>query len=280
VIRVRNWQRHQHYGKSKPPWIKLYRDALGNYELMHRLEPAERWVVIGLWMLAAETDNHIPLDVAYLQHRLRAPVSSNLLRTLQTLGFIEVGEQSRESLEQVYAKTEERRGETETENILTALPIEIVENSEPRPSTSDTYAVEDGLTDYHLRQAANERLGLGRLSTVEQMDNSKLLGRWLYSDKRDRLEVMNAILGAASLRDSNGIGWENGEGKPTAGPGTPMRLAALNGTHSLYQQGDGTAVRTLWDIAVEHQRTAELTDMATTRGFQKGLRSIHIEGVA
>lgn len=110
MIQIVGWRKFQHYGKEKPPWIKLYRDTLNDFEIMHKLSARERWVLIGLWMLAATHGNQIPNDLTYLSHALREKVTSGLLEKLQTLGKIDVGASSSISLDKSYAKTE-----TETE---------------------------------------------------------------------------------------------------------------------------------------------------------------------
>jgi len=66
MIKVVNWEKHQHYKKPKPIWIKVYRDLLTDYEFAS-LDPVEKWTLIGIWLLAAETGNKIPNDVKWLQ---------------------------------------------------------------------------------------------------------------------------------------------------------------------------------------------------------------------
>ena len=68
-LKVKNWERFQHFKKGKPPWIKLYRDLLGSYQFMN-LSETDRWCLVGLWILAAETNNSIPCDPKWLQIRL------------------------------------------------------------------------------------------------------------------------------------------------------------------------------------------------------------------
>lgn len=105
TIRVTDWNKHQHYKKSKPPWIKLYREVLTDYDVTG-LEPWERWCLVGLWLIAAETDNEIPADPHWLRARLVIDKDPPLEK-LQALGFIEVGDSSRESLEKPLAKDRE-----------------------------------------------------------------------------------------------------------------------------------------------------------------------------
>ena len=92
---VHNWGKFQHYKQEqgKPPWIKLYRDLLRDHAFM-QLPESERWVVIGLWIIAAETGNQIPDDPTYLKATLNLRRRPNLEK-FERLGFIE----SRESLE-------------------------------------------------------------------------------------------------------------------------------------------------------------------------------------
>lgn len=117
---------------------------------------------------------------------------------------------------------------------------------------------------------ANERLGLGRLPYPEQGANKRILNDWLYSSsKRDPTEIACAIEGAAAMRDLDLIGWDS------ARPGAPMTLKALQSAATLANQGDGKAVRRLYDVAAEYARrqddappptpTARLKTNAMTR---------------
>jgi hypothetical protein len=114
IIQVKDWQRLQHYKKSKPPWIKLYRDILGDYEF-GKLSTTNRWTLIGLWLLAAETNNKIPLDEEWIKARLNLTEKPDL-SALQELGFISLGEQPRLNLDGDYSqkrREEKRREERE-----------------------------------------------------------------------------------------------------------------------------------------------------------------------
>ena len=107
MIQICGWEKHQHYKNNKPAWIKVYRDVLGNYEIMFQLKPEERWIVIGLWLLAAETNNKINDDLAYLKERLRCKVTMEQLELMQTLDIITLVDVSREGLEGVYSDPRE-----------------------------------------------------------------------------------------------------------------------------------------------------------------------------
>lgn len=109
-IAVANWSKFQHYKKPQPRWVKLYRDLIGHYEIM-RLTPSERWVLIGLWCLAAETDNRIPPDLEYLTHRLHCPVTEKSLRKLEVLRLLELPKTIHRNSRIALALAEESRAE-------------------------------------------------------------------------------------------------------------------------------------------------------------------------
>lgn len=70
-LRVRNWEKFQHYRGRKPPWIKLHRDILDDYEFAC-LPLASRALAPCIWLLASESeDGSIDLDVPRLAFRLR-----------------------------------------------------------------------------------------------------------------------------------------------------------------------------------------------------------------
>jgi len=87
VIRVVNWERHQHYKKHRPPWIKLYRDLLGDYEYQSLCEK-DRAAMVGFFLLAAETGNEIPDDTVWLKRKL-AITRQPPIETLIASGFLE-----------------------------------------------------------------------------------------------------------------------------------------------------------------------------------------------
>lgn len=114
LLRVKGWRDHQHYKarKQPPPWIKLYRRTLTDYDFV-QLNEADRFKLIGLWLLASDKDGTIPNDARYLAKCLdvkRLDLDSFIAR-----GFLErVYTESRQSLEPVYSHTEPEE-ETEKE---------------------------------------------------------------------------------------------------------------------------------------------------------------------
>lgn len=138
----------------------------------------------------------------------------------------------------------------EHEQAATAPPPEPTPVPAP-PVDPPTIVTRPGTYTLHeLADAARTKLGLGTIGYGDQQANHALLMRWLYggSGKRDPLEIMLAIEGAADMRDRDLIGWDS------ARPGMAMTLRALDHAATITSQGDGTALRTLYDVAIEHRR--------------------------
>ncbi len=54
ILRVKGWTEFQHYKHRKPPWIRIYRKLLDDFE-WHALPVASRALAPMLWLLASET---------------------------------------------------------------------------------------------------------------------------------------------------------------------------------------------------------------------------------
>lgn len=89
-IRVRNWDRYQHYSDRNPPWIKLHVELLDKHDTM-TLPVATRWLAISLLLLAARNDNVIDLNVSWLarESNLTPPQTERGLKELTQCRFIE-----------------------------------------------------------------------------------------------------------------------------------------------------------------------------------------------
>ena len=71
-MRIKDWNRFQHFKDRRPPWIKLYRDLLDDPD-WHALDPLAAKVLTMLWLVASEDpdqNGQLP-DVRRLAFRLR-----------------------------------------------------------------------------------------------------------------------------------------------------------------------------------------------------------------
>ena len=87
AFQVRNYERYQHYKNRRPPWVKLHRD-LWLDQKFYSLSSMSKLYVIGFFTLASETDNRIPLDIAWIRSRLGIDKKPDF-KELFASGFIE-----------------------------------------------------------------------------------------------------------------------------------------------------------------------------------------------
>lgn len=68
-LRVKNWTEFQHYKDRNPPWIKLHRALLDDYEFA-RLQDASKAHLVLIWLFASQRDGSIPADPIFLKKKL------------------------------------------------------------------------------------------------------------------------------------------------------------------------------------------------------------------
>jgi len=89
-FRVRNFEKFQHYKDRNPPWIKLYRSILDDPRFF-QLAEADRFLLLGIFILASQTDNRLPANQAWLKTKLltKKPVPIELLVEAEWLEWLE-----------------------------------------------------------------------------------------------------------------------------------------------------------------------------------------------
>jgi hypothetical protein len=109
-LRIKNWDKFQHFKDRRPPWVKLYRDILDDIE-WHELDPKAAKVLVMLWLIASEDGGNVP-DTKQLAFRLRLTPSE----TVQLLNKLNHWlEQTDISTISSYQQTDSPETETETE---------------------------------------------------------------------------------------------------------------------------------------------------------------------
>lgn len=68
-LKVKNWEEHQHYKDRSPPWIKLQRRLLDDYEFSC-LQDASKAHLILIWLLASQNEGRIPNDPLFIRNKL------------------------------------------------------------------------------------------------------------------------------------------------------------------------------------------------------------------
>lgn len=118
LIVPNNWSELQHYKDRSPPWIKLHKKLLDNYEFQS-LPVASRALAPMLWLLASEHEKgYIDAAPEKLAFRLRMTETAarDALKPLMDKAFFAVVHDASKPLaEVVRAAMPETEGETETE---------------------------------------------------------------------------------------------------------------------------------------------------------------------
>lgn len=116
-FRVKNWSEFQHYKDRNPPWIKLHRTLLNDYEFAC-LQDASKLHLMLIWLFASQSEGRVPDDPAFLKGKLGLSTAPNL-KVLVDHGFLVV-EQNASTVLASDASNLRLETETETEKITRA----------------------------------------------------------------------------------------------------------------------------------------------------------------
>ena len=86
-FRVRDHEKYQHYKDRNPPWVKLHREQLYDYEFQ-QLPDASRFHALAISYLVTEYGNKIPNDPQWVAGRIGAHEPVNLALLYQA-GFLD-----------------------------------------------------------------------------------------------------------------------------------------------------------------------------------------------
>jgi hypothetical protein len=76
-LKVKGWEEFQHYKHRNPPWIKLHRALLDDYEFS-RLQDASKAHLMLIWLFASQKNGLIPDDPAFLKRKIGLEKEPNL----------------------------------------------------------------------------------------------------------------------------------------------------------------------------------------------------------
>lgn len=130
-LQVKNWSRFQQYKDRRPTWIKIYVELLDDYDF-GKLPDAMKAHLVGIWLLAAQTDNKIAADVAWITRKINATERVDV-KALISFGFLQYEnvQKCTDAPEGVYLETETYTEETEKER---GVPRESKEPPMPNPT--------------------------------------------------------------------------------------------------------------------------------------------------
>lgn len=239
VLRVKKWDEFQHYKERNPPWIKLHKGYLDNYEFQ-RLPVDSRALAPMIWLLASETkDGSIDYDLEKIGFRIRmsaleleaalVPLISGGFLELDGVAIEPLAPRLQDAMPETEAETQEQT-EEETDSAPQAA-AEIVKHETILAGDEVSKALE----------AWNELADECDLSRVQAFNASRRKKVRKRLTECDGLEgwmyALSKIRGSPFLRGQSKQGWRitfdfflkpenftkiiegNYDGKPTGGNG-------------------------------------------------------------
>lgn len=158
ILRIRNWEKYQHYSKRRPPWIKLHFSTLTSKDWVMASD-STRLLAIVCMLIASQSDHkdgRFEADPEFFQRlaRLDTPPS---FKQLIELGFLEYASTCSQTLANATPETET---ETEAETYTEA--------EKPRVQTRNARNKTDDLIERMRRtQAKAKRLDQERIYKSE-----------------------------------------------------------------------------------------------------------------
>ena len=182
-LKIKNWEKYQHYKDRNPPWIKLYNEILDDYAYAC-LQDDSKLLLITLFLLASRTENKIPADKKWIAQRgcLDKQVD---WKEILSAGFIRETDPCLQDDSNVIAERLSRdRGETETET-ETETP--------PSPPSKNGHVPYSKIADrYHSRLP-----NLPEASLDDQL-KKQIRARWKENKQRQCLEWWESYFNGVS----------------------------------------------------------------------------------
>jgi hypothetical protein len=117
-LKVKNWEKYQHYKNRNPPWIKLHVSTLNDRDFIS-LSLASKGLLMQLWILASENEGKIPYDLGEIKFRLRDnTIQIDDINLLINKKFLKICKQMLADESKCLSETE---AETEAETELVLL---------------------------------------------------------------------------------------------------------------------------------------------------------------
>lgn len=142
ILKVKNWDKYQHYKDRNPPWIKLHYEIMTSRDWVC-LDDASRVLAVACMLIASRNNGEIPADKGYIK-RVAYLNSEPDFEPLIRCGFLVLDDDASNLLADARPETETETytEETETEKPLAPTSVE----SEPvlvfpLNKSGDTFAV-------------------------------------------------------------------------------------------------------------------------------------------
>ena len=181
---IKNWAKFQHYKDRCPPWIKLERTILDDYDFAC-LPLASKALAPLLWLLASEsTDGEVRIDPEWLSFRLRWSIEDATagVTPLIERGFVVVASDVLAACKQLAIPEREGEAEREEEKACASSADEAPTRSDPIPFQA--------IADAFNRTMEN----LPKVRELSAKRKTLIRRAWNESPQRRTMEFWNAYL--------------------------------------------------------------------------------------
>jgi hypothetical protein len=201
-ITPKDWATFQHYKRRRPPWIRLYRTLLDNYEF-GCLPVASKALAPCLWLIASEYKNGtITVSVEALAFRMRMSRDDFItaLRPLIDTDFFAVDDALASMMLAPCGQhaTPETETEAEKKETQTANAVCAADAAEPQPSPVYTDS---------QHELWGEGVAILTALGVQDRTARSNIGRWLRDARNDAVAVLGAIQRARDARVIDPVPW-------------------------------------------------------------------------
>lgn len=115
-MKVRNWEKYQHYKKRNPPWIKLHFSMLSSQDWV-ALDDASRVLAVACMLIASRNEGCVPGDPAYIRRVAYLKRTPNF-KPLIDCGFLEPASECKQMLAEFRPEERQRREETDSKRVV------------------------------------------------------------------------------------------------------------------------------------------------------------------
>lgn len=173
-MRIKDWDKFQHYKHRCPPWIKLYRSLLDDKD-WHALSGDAIKLLAGCWLIASENDGELP-SLEKISFRMRMP-EKKVRDLIPQLNHWLEHDASNVLAPRLQHATPEREGERETEKINKRATL-CHEDWEPSSSTM-AWASKNGFSESAVVAAVEHMKDWSRSGAKLKHDWDATLKNWL-----------------------------------------------------------------------------------------------------
>lgn len=207
-IRVKDWNKFQHYKDRNPLWIKLHKKVLDDFDFQ-RLPLASRALAPMLWLLASEYEGGvIEASLEEIAFRMRTSVEdlNNGLKPLLSSKFFDTCGDASNSLAEVKhdAIPEKRRVETERETKEVGLVVKLQVPPASLPFQPPIWVPEKAFLAYLEMRKAKKVATTDRAKELVVKELKKLMDAGHNPEEVLYQSIRNSWTDVYPLKDSNG----------------------------------------------------------------------------